>query len=99
MKSHYYGAMSKNVNRRLRIFIKKQLPPRLRAMENIFFFSFTVSAITGIVPIALWFLWMNNTLGAISTGMAIAAILLAMLMWRYGVPIIWCVNHDAFALG
>ncbi|MEY4491354.1 MAG: Sensory/regulatory protein RpfC [Pseudomonadota bacterium] len=84
--------MTTNANRRLHILIKQQLPPRLRAIENVFFFSFTVSAITGIVPLAVWFLWAQNMPGAISTLVAITLILTSMLMWRKGLPLVWCVN-------
>ena len=80
-----------NVNRRIHILIKRRLPSHLRATPNIFFFSFSVSALMGIVPISIWFFWMGNHAGAFSTLLATGLIATAMILWRMGVRMTWCV--------
>ena len=80
-----------NVNRRIHILIKRRLPSHLRATPNIFFFSFSVSALMGIVPISIWFFWMGNHAGALSTLLATGLIATALVLWRMGVRMTWCV--------
>ncbi|WP_310627553.1 ATP-binding protein [Limnohabitans sp.] len=80
-----------NVNRRIHILIKRRLPSHLRATPNIFFFSFSVSALMGIVPISIWFFWMGNHAGAFSTLLATGLIATALVLWRMGVRMTWCV--------
>jgi signal transduction histidine kinase/ActR/RegA family two-component response regulator len=73
-----------HVNRRTHIFIKRSLPPRLRSMRDVFFASFTVSAIIGLVSIAAWLYWMGNTRSANSAMVASALVAISMAVWRYG---------------
>lgn len=49
-----------------------------------FFASFTVSAIIGLVSIAAWLYWMGNTRSANSAVVASALVAASMAVWRYG---------------
>ena len=80
-----------NVNRRIHVLIKRRLPSHLRATQNIFFFMFSASALLGIIPISIWFFWVNNTIGAWSTLLATGLIAASMALWRSGIPMVWCV--------
>jgi len=90
--------MALNVNRRIHIIIKRRLPSHLRATPNIFFFSFSASAMLGIIPISIWFSLMGNHIGAWSTLLAACLIATSMLLWRANVPLIWCVSLYQFTL-
>ena len=90
--------MALNVNRRIHIIIKRRLPSHLRATPNIFFFSFSASAMLGIIPISMWFSLMGNHIGAWSTLLAACLIATSMLLWRANVPLIWCVSLYQFTL-
>jgi len=87
-----------NVNRRIHILVKRRLPSHLRATPNIFFFSFSVSALLGIIPISLWFFWVGNHIGALSTLLASCLIAVGLGLWRSGTPLIWCVSLYQFSL-
>lgn len=53
-------------------------------MRDVFFASFTVSAIIGLVSIAAWLYWMGNTLSANSAMVASMLVVISMAVWRYG---------------
>ena len=80
-----------NVNRRVHTYIKRRLPSHLRATQNIFFFMFSTSALLGIIPISIWFFWVNHTMGAWSTLLATGLIAMSMVLWRAGFSLAWCV--------
>lgn len=73
-----------HVNRRTHIFIKRSLPPQLRSMRDVFFASFTISAIIGLVSIAVWLYWMGNMRSANSAMVASFLVAASMAVWRYG---------------
>jgi signal transduction histidine kinase/ActR/RegA family two-component response regulator len=77
------------VNRRTHIFIKRRLPSHLRSMRDVFFASFTVSALIGLFSIAFWLYWMGNVQGASSAWVASAMVAAAMAVWRFGGGIKW----------
>lgn len=77
------------INRRIHIFIKRRLPPHLRRTRNIFFVSFTVCALVGLMCIAPWLYWMGSTLSAHSALIAAGLIALSMCIWRYGGGVKW----------
>ena len=78
-----------NVNRRIHIFIKRRLPPHLRRTRNIFFVSFSVSALVGLLSIAAWMHWMGNTRSANSALAASAMVFTSMCVWRAGGGVMW----------
>jgi signal transduction histidine kinase/ActR/RegA family two-component response regulator len=81
--------MSMRINRRIHIFIKRRLPPHLRRTRNIFFVSFTVCALVGLLCIAPWLYWMGNTSSAHSALIASGFVALSMCIWRYGGGVKW----------
>jgi signal transduction histidine kinase/ActR/RegA family two-component response regulator len=78
-----------NANRRIHIFIKRRLPSHLRRTRNIFFVSFTVCALLGLLSISAWLYWMGSTLSANSALIASAMVAISMCVWRYGGGVTW----------
>ena len=78
-----------NANRRIHIFIKRRLPSHLRRTRNIFFVSFTVCALVGLLTIAGWLHWMESPRSANSALIASGMVALSMCVWRYGGGVTW----------
>lgn len=78
-----------NANRRIHIFIKRRLPSHLRRTRNIFFVSFTVCALMGLLAIAAWLHWMDSPRSANSALIASVMVALSMCVWRYGGGVTW----------
>jgi signal transduction histidine kinase/ActR/RegA family two-component response regulator len=78
-----------NANRRIHIFIKRKLPLHLRRTRNIFFVSFTVCALIGLLCIATWLYWMDSRTSANSALWASGMILISIGVWRYGGGVTW----------
>ena len=78
-----------NANRRIHIFIKRRLPTHLRRTRNIFFISFSISALTGLLCIAAWLYWMGNTLSAHSALIGAGMVAVSMAVWRLGGGVTW----------
>jgi signal transduction histidine kinase/ActR/RegA family two-component response regulator len=78
-----------NVNRCIHVFIKRRLPPRLRRTRHIFFVSFTISTLIGLLGISAWLYWMGSSRSASSVLVAFALVATSVGVWRYGGGLLW----------
>jgi signal transduction histidine kinase/ActR/RegA family two-component response regulator len=78
-----------HVNRRTHICIKRRLPPHQRSARDVFFASFTASALIGLVSIAIWLDWMQNTRSALSALVASTMVMISIAVWRFCNSIKW----------
>jgi signal transduction histidine kinase/CheY-like chemotaxis protein len=76
-------------NRRIHIFIKRKLPLHLRRTRNIFFVSFSVCTLIGLLCIAAWLYWIGSRLSAHTCIAAAAMVSLSIGIWRYGGGVPW----------
>ena len=78
-----------NLNRRLHIFIKKHLPPHLRHTRDVFFVSFTICAMVGLLSMAIWLYWLDNTRSANSALLASGLVGASIALWRHLGGVTW----------
>jgi signal transduction histidine kinase/ActR/RegA family two-component response regulator len=75
-----------NIDRKLNVLARRKLPVGMRKISDIFFVSFCICSLLGLTGISIWFNYVDNSLGLISTLLCAFGVALALGMWCLRAP-------------
>lgn len=69
--------------------IRKKLPPNLRSLEDFYFFSFSISAISCLMAISPLLAYIDQSRPAWSSALCALVITCGLGLWRLGISLLW----------